>query len=474
MKHKKYKSLQVLHSITDIFRFKRSKKIPLYTPIILIPLLFAFIIFLTVSAFYVSAKVYSRNQNFYKKYLYLKKLAGNKNIRKFLNIYWETPIDEGMPPHQWPKIQQSLSPKSCMACHYDQYEQWKNSRMSHSMDAGVVAQLLLKEMTSKHWKPWVESCLSCHSPIAEYYVKYGKYKGLNNEEKNILKGEPKEQKAMTSALNMLKIPIGKGALSVSCAACHVRYYHRFGPGIKRYIKEGNIAHGGFVPSNAFNHSYFCIKCHQFGPDQRRLDGKLFENTYNEWKRSIYAKKGISCEVCHNPQGSMAFKSIYNKNFVLKAVTIRFKIKKINIISGSVQAILSLKNSGVGHDFPTYTTPKVILHIGQENLEKKVFQKTVESYIIGWSVSLNLKKQYFDTRLKPFQTAKLIYDRPLVKKAKYLKAWVVVEPESHYVRFFKAFLKIKRLPKIIKTLISEALKQDLDSKYILWKEHTKLN
>jgi hypothetical protein len=32
-----------------------------------------------------------------------------------------------------------------MACHYDQYEEWKNSRMAHSMDAGVVAQLLIKK-----------------------------------------------------------------------------------------------------------------------------------------------------------------------------------------------------------------------------------------------------------------------------------------------------------------------------------------
>ncbi|RZV40462.1 MAG: hypothetical protein EVJ48_00640 [Candidatus Acidulodesulfobacterium acidiphilum] len=466
MKFEKYKSL---HALQGIFRFKRLKNSALYLPIILIPLLFASVIFLTI---YVYAKVNVRNQNADKKYLYLKKLAAHKNTHKFLNIYWKTPIDEGKPPYKWPEIQKSLSPSSCMACHYDQYEEWKNSRMAHSMDAGVVAQLLLKKMTSKHWKPWVESCMSCHSPIGEYYVEHGGYKGLTAKEKNILKNGSKAQKAMVVALNMLKIPMGRGALSVSCAACHVRYYRRFGPGVKKYMKEGNIVHGGFVPSNAFNHSFFCIKCHQFGHDQRRLDGKLFENTYSEWKRSIYAKKGISCEVCHNPQGSMAFKSIYNKNFVLKAVTIRFKIIHIN--SGNVHAILSLKNSEVGHDFPTYTTPKVILYIGQENFEKEIYQKTVESYIIGWSVSLNLKKQYFDTRLKPFQTAKLIYDRPLVKAAKYLKAWVVVEPESHYVRFFKAFLKIKRLPKIIKTLMSEALKQDLDSKYILWKKQIKLN
>jgi len=469
VKHKKYKSLHVLQGIFDIFRFKRLKNSLLYLPIILIPLLFASVIFLTV---YVYAKVNASNQNADKKYLYLKKLAAHKNTHKFLNIYWKTPIDEGKPPYKWPEIQKSLSPSSCMACHYDQYEEWKNSRMAHSMDAGVVAQLLLKKMTSKHWKPWVMSCLSCHSPLAEYYIKHNKYKGLDKKEKYILKNGTKEKKAMVIALNALKIPMNKGALSVSCATCHVRYYRRFGPDIKKYMKQGKVAHGGFVPSKAFTKSYFCIKCHQLPSDNRRLKGKLFENTYYEWKNSIYAKKGISCETCHTPNGSMAFKSIYNKNFVLKAVTIR--LKKVNINSANVQTILSLTNSGVGHDFPTYTTPKVILNVGQENIKGKVIKKSVKSYIIGWSVSLNLKKQYFDTRLKPFQTAKLIYDRPLVEGAKYLKAWIYVEPESHYIRFFKAFLKIKRLPKIIKILLSEALKQDLDSKYLLWEKRIKIN
>ncbi len=433
----------------------------LYWLIVSISMLFISIFLLTACA-----KTNTEYKKVSKKYLYLKKLAKDKNIHKFLDIYWETPINEGIPPYNWPKLQKSLSPSSCMVCHYKQYAEWKKSRMAHSMDAGVVGQLLLKKMTSKHWKSWVMSCLSCHSPLAEYYVKHDKYKGLSKKEKNILRNGTKEKKAMVIALNALKIPIGKGDLSVSCAACHVRYYHRFGPNIKKYLKQGKIAHGGFVPTKAFTKSYFCIKCHQFSPDDRGLKGKLFENTYNEWKNSIYATKGISCETCHTPQGSMAFKSIYNKNFVLKAITIH--LKKIKIYSGKVSTTLSLTNSGVGHDFPTYTTPKVILNIAQEKSGGNIINKSIKRYIIGWSVSLNLRKQHFDTRLKPFQTAKLIYDYPLLKGSKYIKAWITVKPESHYTRFFEALLKIKYLPKIIKIIFLRALKEDVDSKYLLWK------
>ncbi len=442
--------------------FKRPAGGLSYEPIVLISMLFISFFFLAACA-----KTNTEYKRVNKKYLYLKKLSKDKNTHKFLDAYWKARAHEGIPPRKWPKLQKSLSSSSCMACHYDQYAEWKKSRMAHSMDAGVVGQLLLKKMTSKHWKPWAMSCLSCHSPLAEYYIKYNKYKGLNKKEKNILRNGTKGEKAMVTALNALKIPMAGGTLSVSCAACHVRYYHRFGPDVEKYMKQGKIAHGGFIPAKAFTKSYFCIKCHQFPQDNRRLKGKLFENTYGEWKKSIYAAKGISCETCHTPQGSMAFKSIYNKNFVLKAITIH--LKKVKVHSGKVTTTLSLTNSGVGHDFPTYTTPKVILSIAQEKAGGNIIRKSIKRYIIGWSVSLNLKKQYFDTRLKPFQTAKLIYDYPLLEDSKYIRAWVTVKPESHYTRFFKAFLKIKTLPKIIKIIFSSALKEDVHSKYLLWEK-----
>lgn len=443
----------------------KEKKI--YPLIVSVSVLFISIFFLTACA-----KTNTEYKRVNTKYLYLKKLSEDKNLHKFLGTYWKTPIHEGIPPYNWPKLQKSLSSSSCMVCHYDQYAEWGKSRMAHSMDAGVVGQLLLKKMTSKHWKSWVMSCLSCHSPLAEYYIKYSKYKGLSKKEKDILQNGAKGKKAMVIALNALKIPMGRGASSVSCAACHVRYYHRFGPDVKKYREQGKIAHGGFIPTKAFKKSYFCIKCHQLPPDNRRLKGKLFENTYYEWKKSIYAAKGISCETCHTPQGSMAFKSIYNKNFTLKATTIH--LKRVKIYSGRVNTTLSLTNSGVGHNFPTYTTPKIILNIAQEMAGGNIINKSIKHYIIGWSVSLNLRKQYFDTRLKPFQTAKLIYNYPLFNGSKYLKAWITVEPESHYARFFKALLKIKRLPKIIKIIFLRALKEEVDSKYLLWEKRVSIH
>ncbi len=460
MLHKKPKIFYNFEKFFSFLIFKQSPTNLGYGLIVLISMLFVSIFFLTACA-----KTNLGYKKYNEKYLYLKKISKDKNIHKFLDIYWKTPINEGIPPRKWPKLQKSLSPSSCMVCHYDQYAEWKESRMAHSMDAGVVGQLLLKKMTSKHWKTWVNSCLSCHSPLAEYYIKHNKYKGLDKKEKSILQHGTKEKKAMVIALNALKIPMGKGDLSVSCAACHVRYYHRFGPDIKKYMRQGKIAHGGFIPTRAFTKSYFCIKCHQLPSDNRRLKGKLFENTYYEWKNSIYAKKGISCETCHTPNGSMAFKSIYNKNFVLKAITVH--LKKIKIYSNKIHTTLSLTNSGVGHDFPTYTTPKVILNIAQEKTGGNIIKNSIKRYIIGWGVSLNLQKQHFDTRLKPFQTAKLIYDYPVFNDSKYLKAWITVEPESHYIRFFKALLKIKRLPKIINILFSKALREDINSKYLLW-------
>ncbi len=407
------------------------------------------------------------------KYIHLKNLSGNKDLQKFSNVYWETPMNEGIHSYNRTKLQGITSSSSCMLCHYKQYERWKKSRMAHSMDAGVVGQLLLKKMTSKHWKTWVNSCLSCHSPFAEYYVKNNsQYNGLNKKEKNILKNGTKAGKALVIALNALNIPMKNGASSVGCSTCHVRYFHKFGPPLKKYRKQSNMAHIGFVPTKAFLNSYFCITCHELPRNNRRLNGKLFENTYGEWKKSTYSKKDVSCETCHTPRGQMTFKSIYNKNFVLKALTIR--LKKIKIYNGRINTTLSVTNSGVGHNFPTYTTPKVILSIAQEKAGGNIIDKSTKHYTIGWSVSLNLKKQYFDTRLKPFQTAKLNYNYPLFHNAKYIKAWITVKPESHYAKFFEAYLKIKQLPKIIRILFLKALKEDKNSQYLLWKQQVNMH
>src|SRR2546426_5119071 len=48
-------------------------------------------------------------------------------------------------------------------------------------------------------------------------------------------------------------------------------------------------------SPAFLRSEFCQSCHQFTADGFALNGKLLENTYNEWKASRFAREGRSEE-----------------------------------------------------------------------------------------------------------------------------------------------------------------------------------
>jgi hypothetical protein len=66
---------------------------------------------------------------------------------------------------------------------------------------------------------------------------------------------------------------------------------KFGPAsdIKR-----NVAHTG-VSAEHLSKSEFCASCHTI---IHPVNGLRLEHTYDEWKNSVYAEKGIQCQDCH--------------------------------------------------------------------------------------------------------------------------------------------------------------------------------
>jgi hypothetical protein len=95
---------------------------------------------------------------------------------------------------------------------------------------------------------------------------------------------------------------------------------------------------------------------------------------------------------------------------------------------------------VGHAFPTYVTPRVVLRIELIDGEGRAVAGSRAERVIGREVALDLSREYFDTRLRPGQSATLTYRPRLDTPGLRARFSVLVEPDAFYVRFFEALLR----------------------------------
>jgi len=130
--------------------------------------------------------------------------------------------------------------------------------------------------------------------------------------------------------------------------------------------------------------------------------------------------------------------------------------------GRVRAELSLANTGAGHAFPTYVTPRVQVEIGQEDREGRPIGSSVERHLIARDVTLDLTAERADTRLMPGERRRYGYDRPLDPRAQGLVFRVIVQPDAFYADFYRATLARSPSP-----LLQEALRQAESSPYELF-------
>lgn len=362
----------------------------------------------------------------------------------FLTHFWHRPLPlAGAPAPPWPAFERKLSASTCALCHQSQYDQWRKSRHAEAMGPGVIAQLMVAGAAHPRF---VRNCLSCHAP--------GHRQGLT-------------LKAYMAGARLTHL----ARQGVTCADCHVRHYQRFGPPLLAYLAAGRVVHNGFTPELDFTRSRFCASCHQFHKSGARLNGVLLENTYNEWRASPYAKRHITCQSCHMPKGRHNFYGIHNRRFVRRALTIRMDLGP-GLPGGPLPVRLSVKNSGVGHDFPTYTTPRVVVSVRQM-CGPKTCPHSIQKILIGRRISLDLRHQYYDTRLAPGARRTLYYTLPRVPAATAVLGRIVVYPDAAYVRFFRAYLAANALAPNERGLIERVLKHDKDSGYVLWSRQQEL-
>lgn len=329
------------------------------------------------------------------------------NAETFLSQHWQRPLPpQGLPPSHFSDLEASLSPRSCGQCHQEQYQDWQQSLHSKTMGPGILWQLPLMSQADGN------KCLECHAPLAEQKALLALDLQWPNRPSDTVPA-------------YISDDLDKQGLI--CASCHVRQHQRFGP-IANTGQQTPI-HGGFIEQEAFSSSAFCSSCHQFPEDWPRTNGKLRENTYQEWLASPYAEQGVQCQSCHMPDRKHQWQGVHSESMVGKAVS-----SSLNIEQGIAKARLT--NSGAGHNLPTYLIPKLHLQLlaVQEDKETLLNEK-----IIGWQVSQDLETEQFDTRLAPFESVELSADVQAYQGA-VIELRLLVDPDQHYRETFKLSLR----------------------------------
>ncbi len=375
------------------------------------------------------------------------------DVGDFLSWYWERPLpSQGEIP---PAIYQqtiSLQPDSCNSCHAVQFNDWRASQHAHAMGPGLMGQLvtMAAHATDDH-----QACIRCHAPLAEQAESLSA--AIVNDPPATLKKSPTLHEQ-----------------GLICAACHVRGYRWYGPprrdGSQASGDTSQWPHQAWTSSAAFEDSRFCAACHQFKPDEFSLNGKLIENTYEEWKASRYARDGKTCQSCHMPERKHMWRGIHDPEMVKQGLTIDTTPPRIS--SNRVSSTLTIKNTGVGHFFPTYVTPKVIIEGYQEDASGNAIQGSTQTLVIGRQVAIDLSQEIADTRLPPDGEAKLVYRVAMHPNAVALVFQIRVEPDAFYTQFYKTVLEGKTAGKG-ESLIRQALAESEASTFMLYRKHYSL-
>ncbi|PYN38921.1 MAG: hypothetical protein DME01_00235 [Candidatus Rokuibacteriota bacterium] len=349
--------------------------------------------------------------------------TGADAVQDFIRRHWSQPLTpQGSPPARFSPLEASLDPESCGTCHPAQFADWRESAHAAASGPGVAGQLVeMRESdpSSAH------ACLVCHAPLAEQ----GPFVAVGRELRENADYDPSLA--------------GKG---VPCAGCHLRGHERFGPprrdgSLTSGTPRETLPHNGVTRTPAFLSAEFCRSCHQFTPDGFALNGKLLQATYDEWKASRFAREGVQCQDCHMPDRRHRWRGIHDADMVRSGLTITAKAGATRYRPGELALVtLRVSSTRIGHAFPTYVTPRVVLSAELVDTAGQVVAGSRREQVIGREVALDLSRELADTRLMPGKSATLTYRMKIDARGVRARVSVVVEPDAFYVAFFDTLLR----------------------------------
>ena len=343
----------------------------------------------------------------------------------------------GEAPASYKGMERSLLPESCGSCHPAQYAQWKTSLHAKAMGPGVYGQLV--EM----WKTNPEGargCNECHAPLAEQQKRAQRGVGpLARWEKNPVHDPRLEMHGLT------------------CASCHVRNWRVYGPqkaqtpaGVNDTTSSG--AHAGVERTPFFSRAEFCMTCHQHefpGPN-----GKAIQNTYNEWKDSLWGREGVACQSCHMPGRAHLWRGIHDRDMTQGALYVEVMLAE-KVPRDVVAARITLTNTGAGHYFPTYITPSVDVVSELEDEQGRRIPGSRQVDVIERRLSPDFSREIRDTRIPPQKSITFPYRKNRLRGAVRLRVRVHVRPDAFYYDFYTRFLEGGSISESARRLITQA-------------------
>lgn len=360
------------------------------------------------------------------------------DVDQFLQRYWQYPLEaQGDPPEGFSPVEASLAPDDCGQCHAEQYRDWSGSLHHQTMGPGIKWQFDLMSPAEAN------RCLRCHAPLAEQKALVARTRHWPNAPK----AAPPEY-----------VPEDLADKGLVCAACHVRKHQRYGPP-PRLGKNPteSTPHGGFTSMSAFEDSRFCAACHQFPQDGPRLNDKLHEDTYEQWRASVHAREGRSCQSCHMPDRRHLWKGVHDPAMVRQALDVALDVDRVQSDVAQVRATLT--NRGAGHHFPTYMVPKVIAVL---SLVPERGGPTVElaRKVLGWYVDVHITEERFDTRIPAGGKISIAASAHLQPEwTGWVELRLEVQPREHYARVFRYMLgKGNQVPESTRQKIRTALQE----------------
>src|SRR5262249_56582682 len=106
----------------------------------------------------------------------------------------------------------------------------------------------------------------------------------------------------------------------------------------------------------------------------------------------------------------------------------------------VRACVTVSSGGVGHFFPTYVTPQVVVRAHLVGPDGEPIAESAQEGVIGRQVPLDLSREIADTRIPPGGRFVLRYDRLLERPGLSLRVTVTIYPDHFYTGFFTVLLE----------------------------------
>ncbi len=375
--------------------------------------------------------------------------AASDAMSGFLERHWPDPLPpQGEPPAGFSALEASLGPDACGQCHTMQYADWKASLHSQTMGPGIAWQLHVMSQQGAN------GCMRCHAPLAEQKA----LSAIEHRWKNAPAAPPPAH-----------VPPDLHRQGLVCAACHVRRHVRVGPPRRDAAPPPGTAvpHAGFTADSGFQDSRFCAVCHQFPAGGARLNGKLIENTYEEWKASAAAQSGQTCQSCHMPDRRHQWRGIHDADMVRQGL--RVSLDVLPGAAGQFRAQAELANVGAGHHLPTYLIPEIVATLELLSPGGSVVAE-LGRHVVGRKANLELTEELADTRLASGERVSFSGQIPAPTTSGWtVELRVVVHPGKHYEKLFRGVLgRREPLPDEAARLLRLALARTEGSSYELYR------